>query len=65
MLTLLQWDIAPLGVGYTIKLHGTDQYCTLQAGTGNGAQISLSTVPAAWRIVNIASPLHANEGYVQ
>ena len=54
-----QWEILPFGAGYTIRLVGTDQYCTLQE---DGTKITLSTLPAAWRIVTAKSPLNAIEG---
>ncbi|GJE98731.1 hypothetical protein PsYK624_149660 [Phanerochaete sordida] len=59
------WDIQPCGGGYTIRLHGTDKYATLQCGMGYKSKISVSKVPAAWKIVASESPLLANEGYVQ
>ncbi|GJE98732.1 hypothetical protein PsYK624_149670 [Phanerochaete sordida] len=57
------WVIAPLGRGYTIRLQGTDKYCTLQSGTGSGSQISVSTVPAAWRIEPTHSPVKGQNRY--
>lgn len=60
-----QWEILPLGGGYTIRLHGTDKYCTLQSGMGNRAIVTVSKIPAAWRIVLSSSPVLANEGYAQ
>ncbi|EKM56716.1 uncharacterized protein PHACADRAFT_141594 [Phanerochaete carnosa HHB-10118-sp] len=59
------WVIAPMGNGYTIRLQGTDKYCTLQAGTGNKCQVSVSSIPAAWRIVASESPVNGNDRYYQ
>lgn len=59
------WEIQPVGSGYTIRLHGTDKYATLQCGMGYKSKVTVSRVPAAWRIVASESPLLANEGYIQ
>ncbi|EKM56731.1 uncharacterized protein PHACADRAFT_254025 [Phanerochaete carnosa HHB-10118-sp] len=59
------WEILPLGDGYSIKLHSTDKYATLQSGMGYRSKVTVSKLPAAWRIVPADSPLLANEGYVQ
>ncbi|KIP05454.1 hypothetical protein PHLGIDRAFT_151139 [Phlebiopsis gigantea 11061_1 CR5-6] len=57
-----QWEILPLGAGYTIRLVGTDQYCTLQDSISNGGKISLSNLPTAWKVVATRSPLNAVKG---
>ena len=60
-----QWEIAPLGAGYTIRLHNTDKYCTLKEGISGGCSISFSTIPAAWRIDVLDSPLNSDGMYIQ
>lgn len=62
---MLQWEILPLSDGYTIRLHGTDKYATLQSGTSYKSKVTVSKIPAAWRIVAADSPLLSSEGYVQ
>lgn len=57
------WVVTPLGKGFTIRLQGTDKYCTLQDGTGDRSPISVSTVPAAWRIEATDSPLNGQSEY--
>ena len=44
---------------------GTDKYCTLQSGVSNRTRVTVSKVPAAWKIVVSDSPVHAGGGYVQ
>ena len=61
----MQWEIQPLGGGYTIRLVGTDRYCTLQSGIGYKTKVTMSRVPAAWRIVASKSPILADEDLVQ
>lgn len=65
LLTTTQWELSPLGNGFTIRLYGTDKYCTLQEGTGDRCLITLSNIPAAWRIEPVESPVNAREGYVR
>ncbi|KIP05446.1 hypothetical protein PHLGIDRAFT_150955, partial [Phlebiopsis gigantea 11061_1 CR5-6] len=59
------WEITPLGAGYTIKLHNTDRYCTLKEGISNGCNISVSHIPAAWKIDVLDSPLNSDAIYIQ
>ncbi|KAI0342448.1 hypothetical protein BDW22DRAFT_197304 [Trametopsis cervina] len=54
------WEVKPLGDGYTIRLLGTDKYCTLQNGS-----INVSTCPAAWKIVRNDSPVHTTDEWFQ
>ncbi|KIP05447.1 hypothetical protein PHLGIDRAFT_119821 [Phlebiopsis gigantea 11061_1 CR5-6] len=59
------WEIAPFGAGYTIKLRDTDKCCTLKEGISNGCTISVSSIPAAWRIKVLESPLDTTGIYIQ
>ncbi|EKM56715.1 uncharacterized protein PHACADRAFT_207907 [Phanerochaete carnosa HHB-10118-sp] len=57
------WEIVPCGGGYTIKLAGTDKYCTLRESISWRSKVSVSSVPAAWKIVPADG--HSNEGCFQ
>ncbi|PSR75768.1 hypothetical protein PHLCEN_2v8885 [Hermanssonia centrifuga] len=59
------WEIAALGDGFTIRLQGTDRYCTMQTGVGKGHAVSLSSIPAAWKIKPLYHGAHFGESRYQ
>jgi len=66
-----QWEIRPLGSGYTIRKAGSstsarpDQFCIMLDGISNGYSVSVSDFPVAWKIQVVDDAIYSGSEYVR